>query len=63
MNRELLNQPALKSALEANIPLRRLGKPEDVAGLVAFLASSDADYITGATYFVDGGLTWNYTEQ
>lgn len=62
INHGLLNQPALKAALEANIPLRRLGKPEDVAGLVAFLASADADYVTGATYFVDGGLTWNYHE-
>jgi glucose 1-dehydrogenase len=63
INHHLINQPELKSALEANIPLRRLGQPEDVAGLVAFLSSSDADYITGATYFVDGGLTWNYHEQ
>jgi glucose 1-dehydrogenase len=63
INRELLNQPELKAALEANIPLRRLGTPEECAGLVAFLASSDADYITGATYFIDGGLTWNYHEQ
>jgi glucose 1-dehydrogenase len=62
INSHILNQPDLKSALEANIPLRRLGQPEDVAGLVAFLASADADYITGATYFVDGGLTWNYSE-
>jgi glucose 1-dehydrogenase len=63
INRELLNQPELKAALEANIPLRRLGTPEECAGLVAFLASADADYITGATYFIDGGLTWNYHEQ
>jgi glucose 1-dehydrogenase len=62
INRDLLNQPALKAALETNIPLRRLGQPEDVAGLVTFLASSDADYVTGATYFIDGGLTWNYHE-
>ena len=41
----------------------RIGKPEDVAGLAVFLASSEADYVTGTTYFVDGGLTWNYQEQ
>ena len=43
--------------------MKRLGKPEDVAGVAAFLASADAEYITGTTYFVDGGLTWNYQEQ
>ncbi len=63
INKKLLNDPVkLKSVLE-NIPLKRLGKPEDVAGVAAFLASSDADYVTGTTYFVDGGLTWNYEEQ
>jgi len=46
-----------------NIPLKRLGQPEDVASLAAFLASSDSDYSTGTTFFVDGGLTWNYQEQ
>src|SRR5207245_5670529 len=60
INKNLLNDPVkLKSVLE-NIPLKRLGKPEDVAGVAAFLASSDADYVTGTTYFVGGGLTWTY---
>jgi glucose 1-dehydrogenase len=45
-----------------NIPLGRLGQPNDVA-LVAFLASPNADYITGSTFYVDGGLLWNYQEQ
>ncbi len=63
INKKLLNDPAkLKSVLE-NIPLKRLGKPEDVASVAAFLASPDSDYVTGTTYFVDGGLTWNYQEQ
>jgi glucose 1-dehydrogenase len=31
--------------------------------MVAFLATSDADYITGASFVVDGGLLWNYSEQ
>ena len=39
-----------------NIPMKRAGKAEDVAGLVAFLASEDAEYITGQTINVDGGL-------
>ncbi|MEX7634681.1 SDR family oxidoreductase, partial [Serratia marcescens] len=47
---------ALMAEWVAGIPLRRAGQPEDVAGLVAFLASDDADYITGQTINVDGGL-------
>lgn len=63
INRKLLNDPKLLQPLLENIPLHRLGKPEDVAGVAAFLASSDADYITGITVVVDGGLLWNYSEQ
>jgi glucose 1-dehydrogenase len=63
INTKLLNDPDKLGALLKNIPLGRLGQPGDVAGLAAFLASSDADYVTGATFFVDGGLLWNYQEQ
>lgn len=63
INKDLMNNPDKLNAVLKNIPLGRLGKPEDVAGLVAFLASSDADYITGSTFYVDGGLLWNYQEQ
>jgi glucose 1-dehydrogenase len=63
INKKLLSDPALLNPLLENIPLHRLGKPADVAGVVAFLASSDADYITGASIVVDGGLLWNYSEQ
>ncbi|SOY68893.1 Glucose-1-dehydrogenase [Cupriavidus taiwanensis] len=63
MNCQLQSNTAELTRLLENIPLRRLGVPEDVAGLTAFLASKDADYITGATLFVDGGLLWNYVEQ
>jgi glucose 1-dehydrogenase len=63
INRKLLSDPKLLDPLLANIPLHRMGKPEDVAAVAAFLASSDADYITGATIVVDGGLLWNYSEQ
>jgi glucose 1-dehydrogenase len=63
INTKLLNDPEKLNALLNNIPLGRLGQPQDVASLVAFLASSDADYITGSTFVVDGGLLWNYQEQ
>jgi len=63
INTQLLNDPVKLKALLANIPLGRLGQTSDVAGVAAFLASNDSDYITGATIVVDGGLTWNYSEQ
>jgi glucose 1-dehydrogenase len=62
INRALLDDKLRVERLLKQIPLGRMGKPEDVAGLVAFLASPDADYVTGATYYVDGGLAWDYRE-
>ena len=62
MNAKLLNDPAKLGALTRQIPLARLGTTTDVAGLAVFLASADSDYVTGSTYFVDGGLTVFYTE-
>ena len=47
----------LLAALTRAIPMRRLGQPADYAGIVAFLASDDAAYITGQTISVSGGLT------
>jgi glucose 1-dehydrogenase len=61
-NAALMQDPARLAALLRQIPLGRLGRPEDVAAVVAFLASDDAAYVTGSTYFVDGGLTWHYEE-
>src|ERR1700735_314189 len=63
INTALLNDKPKLNALLKNIPLGRLGTPEDVAGLVAYLASEDAAYITGSTFVVDGGLMRNYHEQ
>ncbi|HTR80345.1 MAG TPA: 3-oxoacyl-[acyl-carrier-protein] reductase [Bacteroidota bacterium] len=45
-----------KEAILAMIPLKRIAKPEEVAGVVRFLASSEADYITGQVICVDGGI-------
>lgn len=45
-----------KAALLAQIPMARLGKPEDIADAVVFLASAAADYITGQVIEVNGGM-------
>ena len=47
------------SAIQNRIPLKRFGQPEDVANLVAFLASDDASFITGSEYNIDGGMNVN----
>ena len=63
INAQLTRDPKLLAPLLANIPLNRLGAPDDVAGAAVFLASDDAAYVTGTTMVVDGGLLWNYAEQ
>ncbi|MGO9265355.1 MAG: SDR family NAD(P)-dependent oxidoreductase [Candidatus Binataceae bacterium] len=50
-------QPKVLDAMKRGIPMRRLGQPQDLAGAVAFLASTDADYVTGQVISVSGGLT------
>jgi NAD(P)-dependent dehydrogenase (short-subunit alcohol dehydrogenase family) len=47
--------PDMRHAFEVKLPLRRLGSPEDVAALFAFLASDDAAFITGQCFVIDGG--------
>ena len=63
INKKMMADTVKMDALLENIPMKRMGTPEEVAGLVAFLASEDASYITGSTYFIDGGLTYHYEEQ
>lgn len=48
--------PELEKALMAEIPLSRWGQPEEIAGLATYLASDEAAYVTGSTYFIDGGM-------
>jgi meso-butanediol dehydrogenase/(S,S)-butanediol dehydrogenase/diacetyl reductase len=47
--------PEMRQAFEVKVPLQRLGKPDDVAALFAFLASDDASYISGQYFVIDGG--------
>ena len=63
INKSLLEDKEKLDALLKNIPLGRLGTVDEVAGLVAYLASDDAAYVTGSTYVIDGGLMRNYHEQ
>jgi glucose 1-dehydrogenase len=63
INATMMADKTQLDALLRNIPLGRLGKPEEVAGVAAFLASDDGAYVTGSTYFLDGGLIRNYHEQ
>lgn len=63
INQSLLEDKPKLEALLKNIPLGRMGQPEEVASLTAFLASDEASYVTGSTYIMDGGLIVNYHEQ
>jgi glucose 1-dehydrogenase len=57
INEFVLDDPEAKHAVESEIPLGRMGKPEEIAAAVAWLASDEAGYVTGTTVVVDGGMS------
>ncbi|MGH7620601.1 MAG: glucose 1-dehydrogenase [Gemmatimonadaceae bacterium] len=61
INQAVLDDPVAYKNAVSEIPLGRFGKPEDVAAVAVFLASDEAAYVTGSTYYVDGGLTQQVT--
>ncbi|HEX4747349.1 MAG TPA: glucose 1-dehydrogenase [Gaiellaceae bacterium] len=57
INRAWIDDPVKRDMVTSHIPIPRPGEADEMAGVVAFLASDDAAYITGQTIYVDGGLT------
>jgi glucose 1-dehydrogenase len=57
MNKELLENQKEKEKKEQEIPVHRIGQPEEIAKVALFLASKDASYVAGTTIYADGGLT------
>ena len=56
INAATLADPVKVKRLQELVPLQRMGKPEEVAQVALFLASERASYVTGSTYYVDGGI-------
>ncbi len=57
INDFVLDDPEAKHAVESEIPLGHMGQPEQIAAAVAWAASAEADYVTGTTIVVDGGMS------
>ncbi|MBV9817825.1 MAG: glucose 1-dehydrogenase [Solirubrobacterales bacterium] len=57
INQFVLDDPEQKHAVESEIPLGRMGQPDEIAAAVAWAASAQADYVTGTTIVVDGGMS------
>ncbi|MBA3263731.1 MAG: SDR family oxidoreductase [Thermoleophilaceae bacterium] len=58
-NQPAIDDPELLDQQVQSIPFKRAAEPEEIARLALFLASADSDYVTGSTYFMDGGLMQN----
>ena len=56
MTRTMLEDEKIRTAIISKIPMKRIGKPADLSGIIVFLASKASDYITGQVIFVDGGF-------
>jgi glucose 1-dehydrogenase len=61
INQAVLGDPRARENATSEIPWGRFGRPEEVAAVAVFLASDEAEYVTGSTYYVDGGLTQQVT--
>ncbi len=58
-NQKAIDDPKFREQQVQSIPLKRAADPSEIGKLAVFLASDDADYVTGSTYFIDGGLMQN----
>jgi glucose 1-dehydrogenase len=56
MNQKAMDDAEVRHEKEQKIPMKRAAQPEEIAKLALFLASEDSDYVTGSTYFMDGGF-------
>ncbi len=61
INQKVLDDPTASKNAISEIPWGRFGRPEEVASVAVFLASDESEYVTGSTYYVDGGLTQQVT--
>ncbi len=58
-NQEAVDDPGVREEQVQSIPWKRAAEPRELGRLAVFLASQDADYVTGSTYYMDGGLMQN----